>query len=100
MLGVSRYLSLTAAGSSANASFGAVSGVVVEVTQSGGAPCALLATHPAGKAGATTPSKFSESEPHGEPVAVAVAVGVGDAAPVDVAVAVGVVEGVPQVCIT
>jgi hypothetical protein len=76
---------------------GAVSGVVVEVTQSGAPPCALVATHPAGRAGAVTPSKFSLKEPHGVgegvPVAVAVAVGVGVA--VAVAVAVGVGGGVP-----
>ena len=59
MVGVSRRLSLTVAGSSTNASLGAVSGVVVEVTHSGAAPAALVATQPAGKAGAVTPSKFS-----------------------------------------
>ena len=59
MFGVSRRLSLTVAGSSIKASLGAVSGVVVEVTQSGAAPAALAATQPAGRAGAVTPSKFS-----------------------------------------
>src|ERR1043165_1703388 len=59
MLGVSRSLSDTAAGSSINASLGAVSGVVVDVTHSGAPPIALVATQPAGNAGAVTPSKFS-----------------------------------------
>src|SRR5436190_5656898 len=62
--GVSRSLSLIIAGSSTNASFGTVSGVTFEVTQSGGWPWALVANQPAGSAGAVTPSKFSEN-PHG-----------------------------------
>jgi len=49
---------VTVVGSLTNAVFGAVFGDVVEVTQSV-VPEALLATHPAGKAGAVTPSKFS-----------------------------------------
>src|SRR5271167_2352840 len=76
MLGVSSRLSLTAAGSSTNASLGAVSGVVVEVTQSGAAPIALVATHPLGSAGAVTPSKFSANPAHGVGVGVP-GVGVG-----------------------
>src|SRR6188474_2418392 len=48
----------TAAGSGANALFGAVSGVVVDVTQATSAPVAAL-VHPVGRAGAVTPSKFS-----------------------------------------
>jgi hypothetical protein len=60
MPGVSRRLSLTVAGSSIKASLGAVSGVVIDVTQSGAAPEAFAATQPAGKAGAVTPSKFWE----------------------------------------
>lgn len=56
--GVSRRLSVTVVGSLTNASFGAVLGDVVEVTHKV-APLALDATHPAGKAGAVTPSKFS-----------------------------------------
>src|SRR6187549_2534664 len=77
----------TAAGSGANASFGAVSGVVVDVTQGTSAPVAAL-VHPAGSAGATTPSKFSLQP---GPGGVGVAVGVGVAGvPVGVAVGVGV----------
>ena len=102
IFGVIRCLSVTTFGSSINAVFGAVSGVVVDVTQSGAAPIALLATQPAGRAGAVTESKFSVNVPHGvvegAAVAVAVAVGVGDGVPVVVAVAVGVGEGVPQNC--
>jgi hypothetical protein len=58
--GVSSCLSLIAVGSSINASLTPLSGVVVEVCHSGAGPAALVATHPAGKAGAVTPSKFSE----------------------------------------
>ena len=104
IFGVSRRLSVTTAGSSIKASLGAVSGVVVEVTHRGAPPAALLATQPAGNAGAVTPSKFSLKEEHGEGDGVevgvgvggtvAVAVGVGEGVPVDVAVAVGV--GAPQ----
>jgi hypothetical protein len=47
----------TDAGSGANASFGAVSGVVVEVTHGDSAPVAVV-VQPAGNAGAVTPSKF------------------------------------------
>ena len=67
------------------AEFGAESGVVVDVTHSGAAPAAFAATHPAGNAGAVTPSKFSFT-PHpgvgvgpggvGEGVATGVGVGV------------------------
>src|SRR5436190_9319225 len=88
MFGVSSRLSLTTAGSFTKASFGAVSGVVVEVTHKiPSGFMALAATQPAGNAGAVTPSKFSLKTvpPHGVPV--------GD--PVDVAVAVGVGDGVP-----
>src|SRR6187455_3641940 len=48
----------TAAGSGANALFGAVSDVVVDVTQGTSAPVAAV-VHPPGRAGAVTPSKFS-----------------------------------------
>ena len=41
------------------AAFGAESGVVLDVIHSGAAPAAFAATHPAGNAGAVTPSKFS-----------------------------------------
>ena len=100
MEGVSRYLSLTTAGSLTNASLGAESGVMVEVTQKiASGLIALVATQPAGRAGATTLSKFSANAVlqgpglgvgGGVPVAVAVAVAV--------TVAVGVGEGVPQPC--
>src|SRR5437762_1821057 len=97
--GVSRYLSLTTAGSLTKASFGAVSGVVVEVTHSipsGFIP--LVATQPAGSAGATTPSKFcANAVLHGPAVGVGdatVAVGVAVAVDVAVAVAVGVTVAV------
>ena len=81
-----------------NASFGAVSGVMVEVTHMVPSPgTGFDATQPAGRTGATTPSKFSENVVlHGVGVGVGVggtvdvAVGVGDGVPVDVAVAVGV----------
>ena len=91
MFGVSRSLSVTTAGSSINASLGGVSGVVVDVTHIGAPPVALVATHPAGNAGAVTPSKFSFNAvpAHGVPV------GDGAGVPVEVAVAVGV--GVPGV---
>ena len=72
--GESSRLSVTTFGSSINAVFGAVSGVVVDVTQSGAAPIALLATQPAGRAGAVTESKFSVNVPHGVVEGAAVAV--------------------------
>ena len=65
MVGDSRRLSLTTAGSSTNAEFGAESAGGVgtpefEVTHNGtGGPTAFVAVHPAGSAGAVTPSKFS-----------------------------------------
>ena len=68
MPGLSRRLSLITAGSSAKASFGAVSDVVVEVTQSGAGPCALVATQPAGRAGAITLSNPSEKSSTRVPV--------------------------------
>src|SRR3954447_4604538 len=58
MAGVSSRLSLRVAGSSMKASLGEVSGVVAEVVHKV-APLAFVADHPAGSAGATTPSKFS-----------------------------------------
>ena len=90
MFGVSKSLSVTNGGSSTKASLGGVSGAVAEVTQSGAAPIALLAVHPAGKAGATTPSKFSlnATPAQGVPEGTAVEVGVGVA--VEVAVGLGV----------
>ena len=57
---MSRRLSWTEEGSFTNAALGAVSGVVVDVTQRiPSAPSAFTAVQPAGNAGATTPSKFS-----------------------------------------
>ena len=50
-----------------NASLGAVSDVFVLVTQSGAGPDALVAVHPAGNAGAVTPSKFSPNKALGVP---------------------------------
>src|SRR5436305_14708518 len=68
--------------SGANASLGALAGLVVVVTHGTSIPVAAV-VHPAGSAGATTPSKFCvNAVPHGVPegvadgVAVAVAVGV------------------------
>src|SRR4029079_14843568 len=86
MFGVSRVLSVTIGGSSTKASLGGVWGDTVDVTHIGPPGGELLATHPAGKAGATTPSKFSlKALPaHGVPV------GTGEAVEVAVAVAVGV----------
>ena len=83
-------MSETDDGSSINASFGCVSGVVVDVTQSGAPPAAFDATHPVGRAGAVTLSKFSFNTvpAHG------VALGVADAATVEVAVAVADAVGV------
>src|SRR5205809_7734614 len=99
MLGESRRLSLSTLGSLMNAALGAESGVLVDVTQrmpSG--LVALLATHPAGSAGAVTPSKFSESPvPHGVGVggpAVAVGVGVAVGGGVGVGVQPGQIVGV------
>src|SRR5262249_10258261 len=60
--GVSRSLSLTRPGSSTNAAFGAELGMTVDVVHSGAGPAAFVATHPAGNAGAVTPSKFSTSD--------------------------------------
>src|SRR5450631_3979122 len=86
MFGESRGLSLTVDGSSTNASFGAVSGAVVEVTQK-------ALDHPAGRAGAITPSKFSLKTMPAHGVPVGVDIGVPVAVGVAVAVAVGVDGG-------
>ena len=83
MFGVSRRLSLTVDGSSMKATLGAEFGVVVEVIHIGAAPAAFAATHPAGSAGALTPSKFSDNPAHpgvgvgGGTVGVGVTGGVG-----------------------
>src|SRR5512135_1533924 len=55
-------------GSSTNASFGAVSGELALVTQSGGGPWAFVADQPEGSAGGATPSKFCARAPFGTPV--------------------------------
>src|SRR5436190_21773675 len=99
MLGVSNRLSFTDGGSSTNASLGGESGVVDDVTHIGPGPGILDATQPAGRAGGTTPSKFSLNTipGHGVPLPAAVAVAVAVAADVLVAVAVAVGLGVgPQ----
>ena len=82
-------MSVTVLGSLMNASLGAVSGDVVEVTQRM-VPPTFDATQPVGRAGATTESNLSlKATPlHG------VTVGDGDGVPVAVAVAVGVGVGV------
>jgi hypothetical protein len=64
MLGESRRLSLTTAGSLTNAAFGSESAggagsPAFEVTHGGSGPLAFVAVHPAGSAGGVTPSKFS-----------------------------------------
>jgi hypothetical protein len=63
IVGESSRLSLTAAGSSTKAAFGAVSATGVgvpelDVTHRGAAPAAFAAVQPAGRAGAVTASKF------------------------------------------
>ena len=76
---------------------GAVSGEMVDVTHMVPSPgSGLVATHPAGNAGAVTLSQFSTHGPVGLGATVAVAVGVGTGLPpaVAVAVAVGVEPGV------
>src|SRR5262245_36353273 len=67
MLGESSRTSLTAPGSVAKALFGGVSLEVVEVTHAGALPLATVDVQPAGKAGAVTPSKFSEKATLGAP---------------------------------
>src|SRR5438046_664974 len=71
--------------SGAKASFGALAGLVVEVTHGTSTPVTAI-VHPPGRVGAVTPSKFSEKVAHG----VGVAVAAGGAVAVAVAVAVGV----------
>jgi hypothetical protein len=56
--GETRRLSVTNAGSSTKAVFGAESDDAVVVTHSGAGPAAFVAVQPAGRAGAVTPSKF------------------------------------------
>src|SRR5438477_12319035 len=62
MFRLSRYLSLIPSWSGIKASLGAVSGLMVEVTHISGSgipTVPFVATHPAGSAGAVTPSKLS-----------------------------------------
>jgi hypothetical protein len=79
MPGVSNTLSLMKSWSNRKMQLGAVSGLVVEVTNLIPSPGAgLVATHPAGSAGAVTPSKFSmKIVLHGVTEGEAVGVGVG-----------------------
>src|SRR3982750_2759809 len=97
MLRETRYLSLTPFWSSTNASLGAVSATLATVIHftplSGGEP-SLLAVHPAGRAGAVTPSKFSTHGGAGVGVAVGAGVGVAVGAGVGVDVPPGVGVGV------
>src|SRR5664279_5109186 len=97
MVGVTNSVLPMLVTSGANASCGALTGLVVEVTQATSIPVAAV-VHPAGRAGATATSKFSENVAgHGvvEGLGVAVGVAVATAVAVAVAVAVGVGEGVP-----
>jgi hypothetical protein len=57
MTGETSSVRPTVDGSGAKASFGALTGVVVEVTHGDSEPLAVV-VHPAGSAGADTPSKF------------------------------------------
>src|SRR3954463_3416325 len=87
MLRETRYLSLTPFWSSTNALLGAVSdtlAVVFHVTPLSGGEPSLLAVHPAGRAGAVTPSKFSTHGGAGVGVAVGAGVAVAVGAGVDV----------------
>src|SRR5438552_2533182 len=82
---------LIPSGSGMKASLGAVSGALLEVVQRTPSPgSGLDATQPAGRAGATTLSKFSFNKmPHGDVVAAGVAVAVAVAVTVEVAVGAG-----------
>ena len=79
-------------GSSTKASLGGVTGATFEVTQEGPILGTFVAVQFAGKAGGTTPSKFSFNNtfPHGVPVGVPMAVAVLVAVAVAVAFGVGV----------
>jgi hypothetical protein len=59
MTGETSSVKPTVAGSGAKAAFGALLGVVVDVTQGDSEPLAVV-VQPAGSAGAATPSKFWE----------------------------------------
>src|SRR5471032_628512 len=92
---LSRTLSLIPSWSGMNASLGALSGVSVVVTHMTPSPgSGFVAVHPAGRAGAVTPSKFSTQFPPGVGVTVGVAVGDGVGVPGG---GVGVGDGVPGV---
>jgi hypothetical protein len=106
MLGELRRLSLTTAGSSTNAAFGAeLAGGVgtpeFEVTQNGAGPLAFVAVHPAGSAGAVTPSKFSLNTVTSGPTTATEAGAEPDPPSVDVneAVLLSVVPHVPVVVV-
>ena len=76
---LSRTLSLIPSWSAMNASLGALSGVVVEVTHMVPSPgSGFVATQPGGSAGAVTLSKFSRHGPTGLGLADGVGVGVPD----------------------
>src|ERR1051326_8317981 len=94
----SRYLSLIPSWSGIKASLGAVSGVMVEVTHivgSGIPTVPFVATHPAGSAGAVTPSKFSMQAAAGVGDGLATGLGLGDATGVAEGDPAGVAEGDP-----
>src|SRR5664279_2748391 len=96
---LSTTLSLIPSWSGMNTLLGALSEVSVVVTHMTPSPgSGFVAVHPAGRAGAVTPSKFSTQFPPGDgatvAVAVAVAVGVGVPPP---GVTVGDGVGVPGV---
>jgi hypothetical protein len=68
MVGVTNSELETVVMSVTNASFGAVSGVVAEVTHGGKVPTVVVAVQPAGRAGAVTPSKFCVAPVTGDPI--------------------------------
>src|ERR1044072_1692470 len=65
-LGLTSSVTPAAAVLGAKAALGALNGFVVEVTHAGSAP-EPVDVHPAGKAGAVTPSKFSDRGAPGVP---------------------------------
>src|SRR4029450_2597700 len=101
MLGESRRLSLTTAGSLTKAAFGIESagGVgtpEVEGTHSGLGPLAFVAVHPAGSVGGVTPSKFWLNAVTSGPTTATEAGAEPDPPPVDVNEA-GLLSVVPHV---
>src|SRR5512132_3109679 len=104
MIGESRRLSLTTAGSFTNAAFGAesaggVGAPELEVTHSGAGPLAFVEVHPAGSAGEVTLSKFSLNTVTSGPTTATEAGAEPDPPSVDVneAVLLSVVPHVPPV---